>query len=307
MTLLLYAATILIWGSTWYAIKFQLNGTAEEVSVGIRFIIAAVVLFAFAAARGKSVRIARPDWLMVALQGSLLFCLNYLFVYPGTNYIPSGLMAVLFTLLVPANLVNEKLFLKMSIDPRVALAGGLGMLGVALMLWPELSHTDLSSDSAKGIALGLAAVYFASLGNVAATINTRRRLSVTAVNAWGMLLGGSLSLAFAAVMGRPMTVQFDAAYGWTMLYLSVFGSAAAFTFYVMLIERIGSARAAYSSVLLPVVALLLSTVFEGFVWTVAAMAGLALTLIGNVLALGAKQQNTTKPPPTVPLTVAKPS
>ncbi len=289
MTLLLYVATVLIWGSTWYSIKFQLNGTAEEVSVGIRFVLAAIVLFGLAAVRGRRLTIAREHWDMVALQGTLMFCLNYLLVYPGTNYIASGLMAVIFTLLIPANLLNEYLFLNIAVDRRVAMGGALGVVGVGLLFWPELQHTDLSGDATKGIALGIGAVYFASLGNIAATINTRRKLPVTAVNAWGMLLGGGLSLAAAAALGRPMTVQWDLDYAWSMLYLAVFGSAVAFSCYLMLIERIGSARAAYSSVLLPGVALLISTVFEGFVWSAAAVAGLLVAVVGNVLALTAKQ------------------
>lgn len=297
MTLLLYAATVLIWGSTWFVIRFQLNGTAEEVSVGVRFILAAVVLFGIAALRGRRLSIPREFWGMVALQGALMFCLNYLLVYPGMQYIPSGLMAVIFSLLIPANLLNERLFLRVPISPRVAVSGILGVAGVALLFWPELKNTDLFGDAAKGIALGIGAVYSASLGNIAATISTRRKLPVTAVNAWGMLLGGALSLVAAAAMGRSLSVQWDAGYAWSLLYLAVFGSAVAFTCYLLLIERIGSSRAAYSSVLLPVVALLISTVFEGFVWTVAGVVGLAIALAGNVLALTAKQAKPAPPRP----------
>ena len=209
MTLLLYAATVLIWGSTWYIIRFQLNGTAEEVSVGIRFVLAALVLFGIAAISGRRLTIAREHWFMVGLQGILMFCLNYLFVYPGTNYITSGLMAVIFTLLIPANLINEYIFLRTPISGRVALSGVLGVAGVGLLFLPELQHTDMSGDALKGIGLGVAAVLFASLGNVAATINSRRRLPVTAVSAWGMLLGGVMSLVAAAAMGRSMSVQWD--------------------------------------------------------------------------------------------------
>ena len=288
MTLLLYAATVLIWGSTWYIIRFQLNGTAEEVSVGIRFVLASIVLFGIAAVSGRRLTIAREHWFMVGLQGMLMFCLNYLFVYPGTNYITSGLMAVIFTLLIPANLINEYVFLRTPISGRVALAGVLGVVGVGLLFLPELQHTDMSGDALKGIGLGVAAVMFASLGNVAATVNSRHRLPVTAVSAWGMLLGGVMSLIAAAAMGRSLSVQWDTGYIWSLAYLAVFGSAVAFTCYLLLLERIGSARAAYSSVLLPVVALIISTLYEGFVWTTAAFAGLIVALAGNVLALTSK-------------------
>lgn len=289
MTLFLYAATVLIWGSTWFIIKFQLNGTAEEVSVGIRFVLASLVLFGIAAARGRRLGLPRRHWRMVAVQGALMFCLNYLLVYPGTNYISSGLMAVIFTLLIPANLVNEFVFLRTPISGRVAIASVLGVVGVGLLFLPELRGTSLSGDALKGIGLGMGAVYFASLGNIAASINTRHKLPVTAVNAWGMLLGGLLSLIAAAALGRPLTVQWDTGYGVSLVYLAVFGSAVAFTCYLMLIERIGSARAAYSSVLLPIVALLVSTAFEGFTWTATAVLGLAIALCGNVLALTAKK------------------
>jgi drug/metabolite transporter (DMT)-like permease len=166
----------------------------------------------------------------------------------------------------------------------------MGVVGVTLMFWPELSGSDWGGGQLAGIGLGMGSVYFASLGNMAATVNTGRQLPVMAVNAWGMLLGGSLSLALAAVLGESFEISWDPAYTWSFLYLSVFGSAVAFTCYLMLIERIGSARAAYSSVLLPVVAMLISTVFEDFRWSAMALIGVAIALIGNAMALTGKRR-----------------
>jgi len=292
MTLLLYAATVLIWGSTWIAITFQLNGTAEEVSVAVRFVLASLVLFVIGGVRRRPLRIPRDAVPMVATQGALMFCANYFFVYYGTNYISSGLMAVIFTLLIPANLLNEYLFFRNPISRRVAVAGLLGIFGVSLIFWPELNRTQLSAGTLTGVALGVAAVVFASLGNMAAIANTSGRMSVTAVNAWGMLIGGLLSLLLAAVMGRPLAVQWDTGYALSMLYLAVFGSAVAFTCYLLLIERIGSSRAAYSSVVLPIVALIISTFFEDFHWNALALAGLVIALAGNALALTERHTRT---------------
>ncbi len=299
MILALYAATVLIWGSTWIAITYQLNGTAEEVSIAFRFTLAAIVLFGIAIVRRRPLTIPRSAIPMVALQGSLMFCANYLLVYHGTNFITSGLMAVIFTLLIPANLLNEFIFFRKRISLRVVTAGVLGVFGVSLLFWPELSRTQISSQTLTGIALGVSAVYCASLGNMAAIVNIERKLPVTAVNAWGMLLGGVMSLALAAAMGRPLIIHWDPGYVWSMLYLSVLGSAVAFTCYLLLIERIGSARAAYSSVLLPIVALIISTFMEGFQWTFMALVGLAIALAGNALALTRKRAKPAAPSPVV--------
>ncbi|MFK7886377.1 MAG: DMT family transporter [Gammaproteobacteria bacterium] len=290
MTYFLYAVTVLIWGSTWIAIKYQLNGTPEDVSIGARFIFAAIVLFAIAALSGRRIRLPRACWPMVATQGALMFCMNYVLVYRGTNYISSGLMAVIFTLLIPANQLNEFIFFRKPISGRVALAGLMGVAGVLLMFWPELRKSDWSDGALTGIGLGIASVYFASLGNMAAVINTGKQLPVTAVNAWGMLLGGTLSLGLAVALGETLHITWDSGYSWSFLYLSVFGSAIAFTCYLMLIERIGSARAAYSSVLLPIVAMLISTFFEDFRWSAMALIGVAIALVGNAMALTGKRR-----------------
>ena len=170
--------------------------------------------------------------------------------------------------------------------------------GVALIFWPEVQGTELDRDALKGFALGIGSVTFASLGNMAAIANTRRRLPVVAVNAWGMLIGGLLSAVLALLLGKPMTVTLDTPYLVSMVYLAVFGSAVAFTCYLVLIDRIGAAKAAYSSVLLPVVALLISTVFEDFRWSLLALGGLAFVLVGNLLALTARAPDLR---PTLPL------
>lgn len=288
MTLTLYVIMVLIWGSTWYAITFQLNGTAEEVSVAVRFILASIVLFIIGRLRRRDLRLSRAALPMVAVQGALMFCANYFMVYYGTNFIASGLMAILFTLLIPANLLNEYLFFRKPASRRVMLAGVLGLIGIALIFWPELRRTEISRQTVWGILLGIGAVYSASLGNMAALVNTGKKLPVTAVNAYGMLFGGVLSYLIAALLGRPLGIIVDAGYMWSMLYLSVFGSAVAFTCLLLLLERIGSARTAYSSVVLPIVALTISTFVENFTWTPIAVLGVAIALGGNALALTGK-------------------
>jgi drug/metabolite transporter (DMT)-like permease len=281
----LYAIVVLIWGSTWGAITFQFGIVAEEVSVAYRFAIGAGTLFLYAFATGKSIRISLQHYPMVIVQGFLLFSINYFFVYYGTGYITSGLVAVTFTLIVICNAFFEWVFFHVPLEGRMFIASLLGILGIAFVFWPEVTTLSLRDHSIYGLLMVAIGVVTASLGNMAAVINTRRALPVLAVNAHGMVWGALLSVFVAAVLGRDFNFSYEPGYIWSLLYLAIFGSAIAFGCYLSLIRKIGSARAAYTSVLFPVVALAISTVVEDYRWSGLAAIGVALTLGGNWLAL----------------------
>jgi drug/metabolite transporter (DMT)-like permease len=221
----------------------------------------------------------------VALQGLLLFCLNYLFVYYGSESLPSGVVAVLFTALLFANIVNERFFFSAPVSARVVLGAVCGVTGIALVFWPEISQLTLGDEAVAGAALVVAGALTASLGNMAAIRNTRTGAQVITLNAWAMAWGTAILVAAALVRGEPPAFEWTTAYVGSLLFLALPGTAIAFGFYLALIRRIGASRAAYSNVLLPVVALGLSTVFEGYRWTLLAAAGVALTLVGNAIAL----------------------
>ncbi|HKY00548.1 MAG TPA: DMT family transporter [Steroidobacteraceae bacterium] len=285
-TPLIYAIVVLIWGTTWYTIKFQLGIVAPEVSLVYRFGLAAVCVFVYARATGSPLRLSLRDHRMVAIQGATLFCLNYWMTYLSTQYLTSGLVAVLFTSIIFFNLVNGRIIFGTPVERRVLLAAGAGMLGVALLFLPELQAALHDRTIAHGAALALVATYVASLGNMAASRNTREHLPVVTVNAYGLAYG-TLGLAVIAVLrGTPVTFDPRWPYVLSLLYLSLAGTALAFGLYLALIKRIGASRAAYSSVLFPVVALVVSTLFESYAWSVAAIVGLAVLVAGNALALG---------------------
>jgi drug/metabolite transporter (DMT)-like permease len=285
-TSLIYAVVVLIWGTTWYAIKFQLGVVAPEVSLVYRFALAAACVFAFARLTGSPLRLSWRDHRVVALQGATLFCLNYWMTYLSTQYLTSGLVAVLFTSIIFFNIVNGRLILGTPVERRVLLAAGAGMLGVALLFLPEIRAALHSPRILHGAGLALAATYVASLGNMAAARNTLAGLPVVTVNAYGMAYGALGLAAIAAIRGTP--VDFDPRWPYvaSLLYLSLAGTSLAFGLYLVLIKRIGTARAAYSSVLFPVVALAVSTLFEGYRWSLPAAIGLAVLIAGNALALG---------------------
>ncbi len=291
---LLYAAVVLIWGSTWTAIPFQLGVVAEEVSVGYRFGIAALGLYSYAVVSRRRLRLPARTYPMVFLQGALLFSINYFFVYYGTAYITSGLVAVLFSSIVLMNAVFERLIFKTPVDRRLLLAAALGITGIAMIFWPEVSALSIADDTVKGIIMVMIGTAIASLGNMTAVVNTRGELPVVAVNAHAMAFAALLALAIAAALGREFDFLITPGYVLSLLYLAILGSAVAFGCYLALLRRIGSARAAYTSVLFPVVALAMSTLLEDYRWTPIAATGILFTLVGNWLLLSRRKMNNDK-------------
>lgn len=298
----LYAGVVLIWGSTWSVIRFQIGPVAEEVSVAYRFALASLLLFAFAAASRRPVAIPRQLYPPVMLQGALLFSVNYLLVYYVTDRLTTGLIAVVFSSIIICNALFEKLFFRQPFEPRLVLASLSGMLGIACLFWPEVADLSLDDRAISAMLVVVLSVVVASLGNMAAIINTRGALSVVAVNAHAMAWGAVASAVIAASLGKQFSFSTDAEYVWSLLYLAIFGSAVAFGCYLALIRRIGSARAAYTSVLFPVVALTISTIIEGYHWTALALIGIFLTMCGNWLALSRAHRTpvTTATTPTNP-------
>ena len=222
---ILYAIVVLIWGSTWIAITYQIGVVAEEVSVAYRFALASVSLFIYAALSGRKVNIPWNLYGFVVLMGALMFSISYLFVYHGAAYIPSGLVAVIFSLIVVMNALFERIFFKTLFERRLLLASLLGVIGVALIFWPEISRFSLQDKAIVGVLLVTGSVLIAALGNMTAIINTRRGLPVVAVNAHAMAWGALLSAAVAIFLERPFNFLFEFEYVASLAYLAVFGSA----------------------------------------------------------------------------------
>jgi drug/metabolite transporter (DMT)-like permease len=214
-----------------------------------------------------------------------MFSVSYLFVYHGAAYIPSGLVAVIFSLIVVTNALFERVFFKTRFESRLLFASLLGVIGVGLIFWPEISNFSLQDQAMMGVLLVMMSVLVASLGNMTAIINTNRGLPVVAVNAHAMAWGALFSAAVAVLFGRPFNFLFEFEYIASLAYLSVFGSAIAFGCYLALLRTIGSTRASYSSVLFPIVALLISTFVEDYQWSTMAVAGIVFIIAGNWLAL----------------------
>ncbi len=289
--IVLYAIVVLIWGSTWAAIPYQLGVVAEELSVSYRFALGALILFVYAVISGRQLRIPLNIYIYVMIMGTMMFSAGYLFIYYASAYITSGLVAVVFSLIVVSNAFYERLFFKTRIEPRMMLATLFGLTGMALMFWPEVSTFSLQDKTIVGMLLILLSVSLGSFGTMAAIVCTKQHLPVVTVNAHAMAWGALTSFIAAMILGQPISFSFEPSYILSLAYLAVFGSAVAFGCFLALLRLIGSARAAYTSVLYPIVALLISTFVEDYHWSVPAFAGIALIAAGNWLALTKIRRN----------------
>ena len=293
--LLLYATTVTVWGTSWLAITFQLGQVAPEASVTYRFALAALILVAFCLASGRSLRFGAKEHVWIAIQGLFLFSTNYILVYFSTQYLTSGLVAVAFSSVVVLNIMGGAVFLATPMRPRVVSGALLGIAGIGLVFGPELQSFDLSRTGTQGLVLCLLGTLSASLGMLTSARNQRRGLPVIQTNAIGMAYGTAIMAGFTVLGGRGFGFDPSFAYTASLLYLAVFATVIAFWSHLTLLGRIGADRASYAAVLFPIIALALSTAFEGFVWTASAGLGVVMVIAGNGLVLARDSRSTRDP------------
>jgi drug/metabolite transporter (DMT)-like permease len=281
----LYAVTVLIWGTSWLAIIYQLGVVDPMVSVAYRFILAAVIMHGLCWVRRQPMRFSRRDHCFLALQGASLFALNYWLFYNAELHIASGLAAVVFSTIIVWNILIGAVWIRHPLDRRVLLGAGLGLCGIALVFWPEVQDFGANETGLYGLGLSIVATILASLGNIASARNQQAGISVLSSNAWAMTYGAGLMVLLALVSGKPFDFMATPLYVGALLYLSVFASVIAFWSYLTLVGETGPDRAAYATLLFPLVALGLSTVFEDYVWTLPAIIAVCLILGGNLLTL----------------------
>jgi len=284
LNFLLYAAAALIWGSTWLGIKLQLTQVPPVLSVGYRFCLASLILLIYCILRHKRLAFSRRDHLFMAIQGFSLFGLGYCMSYLATSYLTSGLVAVAYSTILMWNILNLRIFMGQAIAWRAFWGGILGLSGICIVFWDDLSAFT-ATRGLIGLSMALVGAYLSSLGNVVGARHARAGVPVTQANAYGMAYGGLLTLAIHFGGGGELVMDWTASYMAPMLYLTVFGSVVAFGCYMLLIGRIGAEYAAYVTLLMPIIALFLSTLFEDFLWTSNAAIGVAIVLIGNLFIL----------------------
>ena len=281
----------LIWGSTWIVIRDQLGPVPPTWSVAYRYIIACAAMFAYALFKKVPLRVGREGHLLALAFGIPQFFLNFNFVYAAEQYITSGIVAVVFALLLVPNSALAWLFLKHKITVRFVIGSAVAMAGVLLLFLNELKHSSASSEHVLiGIGLTLLGVLSASVSNVMQGAQSLRSRPIVAMLAWGMLYGTLANAVFAAGVYGPPVVEYRIGYWVGLVYLGLVASALAFTFYFGILRAVGPGRAAYSSLLVPIIAMALSTAFEDYHWSALAVTGGLLALLGLFIALRARRE-----------------
>ena len=279
----LYLTTVLIWGTTWIALKWQIGAVPIPWSIAYRFWLAAAVLMAWLAWRRQWRWPTRQVAPLLLCQGLCLFCLNFMCFLHASQHIASGLVAVCFSTAPVWNALNARAFHGKALSARVLVGAGLGLAGLLLLFGGEAARDLARPQTMWGLSLALAGTYCFSLGNLLSGAMQRQGQTPLQTNAWAMLVGATAIAAYALATGQPLAFEASPRYVGAWLYLAIPGSVIGFTAYLTLVGRLGADRAAYCTVLFPVVALNVSALVEGYVWTAPALIGLGLVAAGNVV------------------------
>ncbi len=283
----------LIWATTWHAILYQLGEVSVLQSIGMRFGLASAILFAIARARGESLMPPKGVWAWLFITGAIQYGFNYLGTYQAEKHLASGLLAVLFSLMIFTNAIGGAWFFAQPITRRFMVSGVVGVLGVALIFWPDIAATRADPAVLGAVGLGLMAITMASIGNMLTLRLTNRGMPLVPLLAWTMGFGAVSLFLIALGMGVEFRLDPHPSYWFSLLYLSAFGSVASFLLYFKLAQRKGPGYASLMGMVIPVIALAVSAVFEGWRPTWVSAAGIALCLIG---LWGATRPATVAPP-----------
>lgn len=276
----------LIWGSTWFVIRDQLSVVPSSWSVTYRFSVAAIGMFILAVIMRQPLRIDREFLGWAAFLGLVQFSLNFNFVYLAEHHITSGLVAVIFALLIIPNAILGKLWLGRTIGRPFIIGSAIATAGVGLLMLREYRVAPVGGTEVLiGLSFTIAAVCFASISNVLQVTPRIARFPTVTILAWSMLCGAIINAAIAFVVAGPPVIDPRPAYLGGVFYLGIVGTVLTFPFYFRLIRDIGPGKAAYTGVLIPVIAMLISTAFEGYEWSLLAFSGAALAMIGLVVAM----------------------
>ncbi len=278
-----------VWGSTWLVIKDQVAAVPPEWSITWRFLAASIAMVVMARMRGNALRLPAGGQKLAALVGLMQFCVNYQFVYPSERYLTSGVVAILYALLMVPNALLSALFLGTRIPRRFVAGSAVALTGIGLLLLHEMRLAPPGGAVPLGAALAVGGLLACSIANVAQAAPAARASGPIPFMAWAMIWGTMLDAAYALVTVGAPVLDPRPSYLVGLLYLAIFGSALTFPLYFRLIRDMGAGKAAYTGVATPVVAMVLSTLFEGYRWSALAVAGAVIAVIGLLIALSTRR------------------
>jgi len=281
----LYGITILIWGSSWIMIKFQVEVVSASISIFYRFFLAAIILQCLCLIKRQKSVYALREYIFIAIQGFCLFAVNYWLFYLSAEYLSSGLMALIFSTIVVMNMINGRIWFGTPINLKMVFGAMMGISGLTLVFWPEIQWEDSNYNMFKGLIFAFVATYFSSLGNIVSVRNQKKGIPVFYSNAYAMTFGCLTMLMITMITNEPWNFSWNPQFLLSLVFLSVFASVVGFWCYLTLLGRVGADRGAYATLIFPIVALSISTVFEGYQWSLIAISGVVLILLGNYIIL----------------------
>ncbi|MDB4081636.1 DMT family transporter [Candidatus Pelagibacter sp.] len=284
----LFIITLFCWSPTWYVIKFQLGYVDPLVSVFYRFLIAAIIIFFYLAIKGKKLKFSLSYHIWFLFFGVCLYSLNYVFFYLSNTYLISAFPAVVFSTVVIMNILGEGFYFKKKPSLKTLIGATIGMLGIVIIFNDEILNFTLTNGIHIGLFLALLGTFSASTGNMIHQRNLNNNFPLIQTIAYAMLYGSFITFLITQIKGTELLFEYTFSYIASLAYLSTVGSIFAFIFYLRLLERVGAGRAGYVGVVMPVLALIISTIFEDLEWHIDLIIGLPILLIGAVLVINQK-------------------
>ena len=285
---ILFLITLFCWSPTWYLIKFQLGYVDPLVSVFYRFLIAAIIIFIYLVIKNKNLKFSINHHFWFLFFGTCLYSINYVFFYLSNTYLISAFPAIVFSTVVIMNILGEKFYFKKKPSLKTLIGATIGMIGIIIIFNDEIFNFSLSEGTHVGLFLALIGTFCASTGNMVHQRNLNNNFPPIQTIAYAMLYGSLVTFFVTQVRGSELLFENSISYISSLLYLSIFGSIFAFISYLKLLEKVGPGRAGYVGVVMPVLALIISTIFEKLEWQIDLIIGLPILIIGAILVINQK-------------------
>ena len=285
---ILFGITLFCWSPTWYVIKFQLGYVDPLVSVFYRFLTASIIIFIYLLIKNKNLKFSLNNHLWFLFFGVCLYSLNYIFFYLSNTYLISAFPAIVFSTVVIMNILGEAFYFKKKPSLQTLIGATIGMIGIIIIFNDEVFSFSLSNGTHVGLFLALLGTFCASTGNMIHQRNLNNDFPLIETIAYAMLYGSLITLLITQIKGTELLFEYSFSYIASLAYLSIVGSIFAFIFYLRLLEKVGAGRAGYVGVVMPVLALLISTIFEGLEWQTDLIIGLPILVVGAILVISQK-------------------
>ena len=285
---ILFLITLFCWSPTWYLIKFQLGYVDPLVSVFYRFLIAAIIIFIYLVIKNKNLKFSINHHFWFLFFGTCLYSINYVFFYLSNTYLISAFPAIVFSTVVIMNILGEKFYFNKKPSLKTLIGAIIGMIGIIIIFNEEIFNFSLSEGTHIGLFLAFIGTFCASTGNMVHQRNLNNNFPPIQTIAYAMLYGSLVTLFVTKIRGAELLFENSVSYISSLLYLAIFGSIFAFISYLKLLEKVGPGRAGYVGVVMPVLALIISTIFEKLEWQTDLIIGLPILIVGAVLVISQK-------------------